>query len=246
MRVGHSVARRLEQAAPPSRSGKGVLPPPVQPAELPTGSDRAEAPEAAWRPRPWARLLLGGVGALALFGGLPRVAPPPPAISRPASEDSLSARVRAAVDDIASREAAAGPWTSRDGNCLDLAAKWQSRLEAAGLPARLAVVDAGSQAAVLTVDGRAVPGKFHAFVVLEGGVLVDPSVQQFFGGPSERPDLPRIFVGTLEDAVGLFSRHPRDLRLEVAGDLHEGRYDPRDLAHLVYGAGPHAALRQVL
>lgn len=243
---------------------------PVEPREFPSLSGQADAPDAGWAPQTWARALLGGVGGLALLVGTAPVAPPPPAVVArelpspgagparesvsPASEAlrpgaSLPTRVRGAVDGVVTREAADGPWTSRDGNCLDLAAKWQQRLAAAGLPARIGVVDAGSQAVALSVDGRAVPGKFHAFVVIEGGeapLLVDPSVQQFFGGAQARPDLPSVFVGTVEDAVELFARHRRDLRLEVEGDLHEGRYTPRDLADLVYGAGPHASLRQVL
>ncbi len=53
-------------------------------------------------------------------------------------------------------------------------------------------------------------------------------------------------VGRLADVADLFEQHSQDLRLEVAGDRHQGRYQPRELAHFVYGAGRYATARETL
>ena len=161
----------------------------------------------------------------------------------------LQQEVRDQVGRVLSQEAHLGPWTARDGMCLDLAAKWQQRLQAAGLEAHLVTVDHNHSGHALTVAGERVPGKFHAFVIVGSGpdpVLVDGSVQQFFGGPDSRPDLPEVLVGGLAEAEELFARHPQDLRLEVAGDPREGLYQPRELARFVYGGGPYASARETL
>jgi len=161
----------------------------------------------------------------------------------------LLQQVRDHVNRVLTHEAQRGPWTARDGKCLDLAAKWQQNLQAAGFEAHVVTVDHNLSGQSLMVGGERVPGKFHAFTTVGSGpdpILVDGSVQQFFSGAEFRPDLPAVLVGTLTDAMALFARHAGDLRLEVAGDRHEGRYQPWQLAEFVYGGGPYATVRDTL
>lgn len=164
-------------------------------------------------------------------------------------EPSTGQLLQQKVQSILLKESDQGPWSSRDGMCLDLAAKWQQRLQAEGFQASIVAVDPGLTGDALTIEGRRVPGKFHAFVAVHGEgepILLDGSVQQFFEGPEVRPDLPEVFVGTVREAAELFAQHRQDLRIEVAGDQYIGRYDPNSLADFVYGAGLFAGSRTLL
>lgn len=164
-------------------------------------------------------------------------------------EPSLRQRLHWKVESILSKESEQGPWSARDGMCLDLAAKWQQRLQAEGFQASIVAVDPTMTGDALSVEGRRVPGKFHAFVAVHGEgepILVDGSMQQFFDGPEVRPDLPEVFIGTVSEAAELFGQHRQDLRIEVVNDPHIGRYDPKSLADFVYGAGPFAGSRTLL
>lgn len=153
------------------------------------------------------------------------------------------------VADIMVSESADGPWSARDGMCLDLAAKWHERLKKDGIETQIAAVDPNLEGQTLSVGGKRVHGKFHAFLVSGEGdnqVIIDGSVQQFFDGPEKRDDVPKVFVGTASQLKDLFARHPKDLRLEVAGDPHVGRYNASDLADFAYGMGRFGHSRELL
>jgi hypothetical protein len=159
------------------------------------------------------------------------------------------ARVERAVARILREEAGAGPWSSPDGLCLDLAALWQARLILEGIDARIATVDPGHRALGTPVE-RGMEGKFHAFVVIEAHgaepLIVDGSWRQFIEGAEASPGLPEVFVGTLDELIGALARHQPALRIEIHDDPLLGQRDPRETAELAYGAGPWAELRELL
>lgn len=173
-----------------------------------------------------------------------------PATSTP--EDAtraLTERVRGVVGRITAEETAEGPWTSPDGMCLDLAAKWQQRLSQEGLPARIATVDPARREAGAPVT-KGMEGKFHAYAVVEvpgaEPVVVDGSWRQFVQGAEQKPEMAGIFVGTTEDLVRELAPHRASLQVEIHDDPLLGRRDPRQTVELAYGVGPHAHLREVL
>lgn len=161
------------------------------------------------------------------------------------AEPALAERTRAEV--VRALAESPGPWTSVDGDCLDLAARWFERLAAAGLPVRMVTVDPSLAAGTALVDGRpARAGKFHAFVAVgegSGEVIVDAAWRQFFADPS---GLPGVLVATREEAVRAFASRSGSLRVELYDDPFAGRYEPGSFATLVYGFGPNGALRVVL
>lgn len=163
-------------------------------------------------------------------------------------EDSLPA-LQKRVAHILSTESEDGPWSARDGMCLDLAAKWHQRLKRDGIKSHIVAVDPSLAGQTLPLNGKKVHGKFHAYLVLGKGkeqLLLDGSIRQFFAGPEERDDLPQVFVGRSQELKSLFSKHRRDLRLEVVGDPNQGHYPPEELANFAYGLGPFEASREIL
>jgi len=197
--------------------------------------------------------------------GLPRAQDGAPTARSPAAADGMDApvsvkpgavpeqlsRLRAAIQHVVSTGAAEGPWTDPEGMCLDLAAKWQPRLAAMGFPARIATTDPALGGGSAQVDGQETfAGKFHAYVVVDGGPhgewVVDPSVRQFLEPALTRGPVPEIFVGSHAEAVALFAQEPQALRVELHEDKHLGRYEPSSFASLVYATGRNAALRMTL
>lgn len=165
------------------------------------------------------------------------------------AESQKSEQLKNTVAQIMSRESADGPWSARDGMCLDLAAKWHERLKREGIESHIASVDPSLEGQTLPLHGKIVHGKFHAFLVLGEGkdqIILDGSVQQFFDGPEKRDDLPSVFIGSPDELRTLFSQHVEDLRLEVVGDQNIGRYPPHDLANFAYGMGPYERSRELL
>jgi hypothetical protein len=174
-----------------------------------------------------------------------------PVAARAGAVPEQLSRLRSAVEQVVSAGAGDGPWTDPEGMCLDLAARWQPRLAALGFPARIATTDPALAGGRARVDGQETfAGKFHAYVVVDGGPLgelvVDPSVRQFFDPARTKGPLPEIFVGTHSEAAALFAREPQALRVELHEDRHLGRYEPASFASLVYATGRNAALRMTL
>ncbi|MFZ9887634.1 MAG: hypothetical protein ACO3JL_09030 [Myxococcota bacterium] len=161
----------------------------------------------------------------------------------------VSERVREVVQRIVANEGADGPWTSPDGMCLDLAAKWQQRLSAEGLPARIATVDPVRREPGVPVT-KGMEGKFHAFAVIEvpgsEPVVIDGSWRQFIQGAEHKPGLEGVFVGTSGDLVKRLAPYRASLQVEIHDDPLLGRRDPRETVELAYGTGPHARLRELL
>ncbi|MBM4282954.1 MAG: hypothetical protein FJ137_20110 [Deltaproteobacteria bacterium] len=160
-------------------------------------------------------------------------------------------KIRHVVDELLRTRVGEGLWTAPDGGpCLDIAAQWLPALQAAGLPARLATVDPARRPA----DGPPVraghEGKFHAFVVVgERGqepIIVDGSWRQFVAGAEARADLEPVLVGTHADLVARFRAEQAALQVERVEDPLLGRRDAAATADLVYGAGRHATLRELL
>lgn len=164
-------------------------------------------------------------------------------------DSQMARRIADTVARIAREEASEGPWTAPDGMCLDLAAKWKSRLVAEGIPARIATVDPARRQRGERVE-KGMEGKFHAFVVVdEPGrepVIIDGSWRQFIAGAEATPEIPGIFVGTLEDLKRALAPHQAALQIEIHDDPLLGRRDPGATVDLAYGAGRHAGLREAL
>lgn len=193
-------------------------------------------------------------------GPRPGTAPQKPLVVSPATADRLQcllvvgpgpdpiirARLRAEVARVLAEEGESGPWSDPEGHCLDLAAKWMARLQAAGFPAVLTIVDpAQRQPGTRIAAGET--GKFHAFLTLDTGrgplLIVDGSWRQFISGAASRQDLPEVFVGTSQELRKAFGRERNNLRLEIHDDHYLGRRHPDRLVDLAYGEGAHAALR---
>jgi hypothetical protein len=135
--------------------------------------------------------------------------------------------------------------------CLDLAARWQPTLLELGVPARLATTDPSLAGGKVVVDGQERHGgKFHAYVVVDGGphgeLIVDPSFRQFFDPARLSAPVPDVFVGTHAEAAALFARERQALRVELHEDPHLGRYEPSSFSSLTYATGRNAALRMTL
>ena len=66
---------------------------------------------------------------------------------------------------------------------------------------------------LLRAQGMAVnvvEAEFHYYLTQDlehGRLFVDPSIRQFFGGSRAPPEIPKIFVGSVEDLHALFRRH---------------------------------------
>ena len=66
---------------------------------------------------------------------------------------------------------------------------------------------------LLRAQGMAVnvvEAEFHYYLTQDlehGRLFVDPSIRQFFGGSRAPPEIPKVFVGTVEDLHALFRRH---------------------------------------
>lgn len=166
-----------------------------------------------------------------------------------AHQDPIVSAVRDVVERILREEADQGPWSSPDGMCLDLAAKWQVRLSMEGIDARIATVDPNRRQPGAPVR-RGMEGKFHAFVVIEtpGGepLIVDGSWRQFIAGAEGASGLDEVFVGRLDALIRALTEHQADLRIEIHGDPLLGKRDPTETGQLAYGAGPWASLRELL
>jgi hypothetical protein len=160
-------------------------------------------------------------------------------------------RLRSTVSQVLARPAETGPWTDPEGMCLDLAARWQPTLLELGVPARLATTDPSLAGGKVVVDGQERHGgKFHAYVVVDGGphgeLIVDPSFRQFFDPARLSAPVPDVFVGTHAEAAALFARERQALRVELHEDPHLGRYEPSSFSSLTYATGRNAALRMTL
>jgi hypothetical protein len=175
--------------------------------------------------------------------------PVPAAVAGKLPEPLL--RLRSAVSTVLARPAETGPWTDPEGMCLDLAAKWQPALLELGVPARIATTDPSLAGGKVVVDGQERHGgKFHAYVVVDGGpqgeLIVDPSFRQFFDPKRLGAPVPDVFVGTHAEAAALFARERQALRVELHEDPHQGRYEPASFASLTYATSRNAALRMTL
>jgi hypothetical protein len=171
------------------------------------------------------------------------------AVDATAQQLDTATRLRHTVTRILREEAEQGPWSAADGWCLDLAAKWQVRLAEEGIAAHIATVDPARREPGTPVR-RGMEGKFHAFVVVDihgqEPLIVDGSWRQFIEGAEGTPGLPGVFVGTLEELTRTLSEHQDALRIELYDDPLLGARDPEATVQLAYGAGPHAALRELL
>lgn len=165
------------------------------------------------------------------------------------ADTPMAKQVADTVARIAREEASEGPWTAPDGMCLDLAAKWQARLVEEGIPARIATVDPARRQGGEPVE-KGMEGKFHAFAVVDvpghDPLIIDGSWRQFIAGAEAKPEIPGIFVGTLDELKRALAPHQSALQVEIHDDPLLGRRDPGATVDLAYGAGRHAGLREVL
>ena len=160
-----------------------------------------------------------------------------------------AAQLKNFVHDVITNESQQGPWTSDDGMCLDLAAKWLQRLDQAGIPARLATVDPTRREMGTPVE-KGMEGKFHAYVVAEPpgqeALIIDPTWRQFISEPKQGSEgQPDVFVGTQTELLNKLHQYENRLQIEVVNDPLLGNRKTQDVLELGYGFGRHAPLREL-
>jgi hypothetical protein len=132
-----------------------------------------------------------------------------------------------------------------ENGCIDVSVQLRAALRREGIETQLVVIEPTlGSLQTFTLRGERAEGKIHGFLVFRQNgeeVIVDPTVQQFFKGAAG--SVPRVFVGTRDDAAVLFTREQERLQVETDADPQTGHYDPLAFTELVYGLGAYRALR---
>jgi hypothetical protein len=90
---------------------------------------------------------------------------------------------------------------------------------------------------------------YHFFLVIPAGknreeIIVDSTYLQFLH-PSAHAELPRVFVGTRQELIALFSKHSSEIRRQTPRPPVAEKIDPVEFIDLTYGYGRAATARRV-
>jgi hypothetical protein len=138
---------------------------------------------------------------------------------------------------------------SPDGQCVDLAFLWYTKLKSRGYQVEVVFTDTNKMVGQVVIEGVKSDGrKYHAFLVdrslgPEKEVIIDPSYLQFVENGRELFDANPIFIGTHSELISFYNENKKNLRLDVEGDQNIGKYDPQSLSTLIYSYGENDGVR---
>lgn len=136
---------------------------------------------------------------------------------------------------------------SFEGWCLDVSGRWLPAIEAENLRGYLQQT---SSFHIFSIeDNKIIRSPIHFFIAFnhetDNEIILDPTYGQFFEG-AEKLGLPRVLVAKTSDIKEIFANHAAHLRVEVPVDELKGKYNPKEVAELLYSTGQFSKFRTSL
>jgi hypothetical protein len=87
----------------------------------------------------------------------------------------------------------------------------------------------------------------HFFIAFNSGTsnefILDATYSQFIAD-AKKLGLNPVFIGKPTELAKIFAKYSANLRVEVPFDEHTGKYDPQEVAELVYSFGRYSKNRK--
>lgn len=134
---------------------------------------------------------------------------------------------------------------SFDGLCLDVSAGWLGLMKQDGV--RSALQETSGVAYVSAGTQKIQRSPTHFFIAFNPGTsnefILDATYSQFIAD-AKKLGLNPVFIGKTTELAKIFEKHSENLRVEVPFDEHTGKYDPQEVAELIYSFGRYSKNRK--